>query len=79
MEPEIETMTEIKTEVQSSAPLQAEVPVPPAQHRPEALPTEPKKTSFWGKLNPFRGKTFKKKKDDSALRSPGDAATESRQ
>jgi tRNA A-37 threonylcarbamoyl transferase component Bud32 len=66
-------------EVQSSAPLQAEVPVPPAQHRPEALPTEPKKTSFWGKLNPFRGKASKKKKDDSALRSPADAATESRQ
>jgi serine/threonine protein kinase len=66
-------------EVQSPAQLQAESPAPPAQHQPETQAAEPKKGGFWGKLNPFRGKTFKKKKDDSALRSPADAATESRQ
>ena len=66
-------------EVQSPAPLQAEAPAPPAQHEPEAHAAEPKKVGFWGKLNPFRGKVLKKKKDDSALRSPADAATESRQ
>ena len=43
--------------------------------------TEAKKGHFWGKLNPFHGKAnlFKKKKEDSALRSPGDAAPASRQ
>src|ERR1700675_3713951 len=49
-------------EVQSPASLRAEAPAPPAQHGTEAQPAEPKKTGFWGKLNPFRGK-IKKKKD----------------
>jgi hypothetical protein len=50
--------------------------------RPEsaAQPAEPKKGHFWGKLNPFhKANPFKKKKEDSALRSPGDAAPGGRQ
>jgi serine/threonine-protein kinase len=66
-----------QAEVQSPASQQAEAPLP--QPVPEAQPAEPKKTGFWSKLNPFHGKTLKKKKDDSALRSPSDAVPESRQ
>jgi serine/threonine protein kinase len=69
-----------QAEVQSPASQQAEAsqPVVPQPVR-EAQPAEPKKVGFWGKLNPFHGKTLKKKKDDSALRSPSDAVPESRQ
>ena len=48
---------------------------------PEAQPAEPKKGRFWGRLNPFHNKTnpFKKRKEDSALRGPSDAAPTGRQ
>ncbi len=69
-----------QAEVQSPAPQQAEAPQPVVpQPVPEAPPSEPKKAGFWGKLNPFRGKASKKKKDDSGLRSPGDAPAEGHQ
>jgi hypothetical protein len=66
-----------QAEVQSSAPQHAEAPLPLPV--PEAQPSEPKKAGFWSKLNPFRGKASKKKKDDSALRAPGDAPAEGHQ
>ena len=71
---------ESPVEVQSLPPQQAEAPPPPSvpQPAPEAQPAEPRK-GFWGKLNPFRGKVSKKKKDDSALRSTGDAPAEGHQ
>jgi len=71
---------ESPVEVQSLRPQQAEAPPPPSvpQTALEAQPTEPRK-GFWGKLNPFRGKVSKKKKDDSALRSTGDAPAEGHQ
>jgi hypothetical protein len=40
-----------------------------AQEQPETQSSEPKKGRFWGKLNPFH--SLKKKKENSALRSPG--------
>ena len=46
-----------------------------ARQETEAQSSEPKKGKFWGRLNPFRkANPFKKKKEDSALRSTGDAA-----
>jgi len=55
-------------------------PQHPAQQAAEAQQPEPKKGHFWGKLNPFhKANPFKKKKEDSALRSPGDAAPGGRQ
>jgi hypothetical protein len=65
-------------EVQALPPQQAEAPPPVRQPASEAQPAELKK-GFWGKLNPFRGKVSKKKKDDSALRSTGDAPAEGHQ
>jgi serine/threonine protein kinase len=67
-------------EAASPAPQQAEAPPSPRPVQvPEAQPAEPKKTGFWSKLNPFHGKASKKKKDDSALQSPGDAPAEGHQ
>lgn len=64
---------EPKSEVQPPiTPQQADAPpVATAQSEPEAPPAESKKGGFWGKLNPFHSKSLKKKKEDSALRSPG--------
>jgi type IV secretory pathway VirB10-like protein len=46
----------------------------------ETQSAESKKGHFWGKLNPFhKANPFKKKKEDSALRSPSDATSPSRQ
>src|SRR5579864_2500711 len=59
---------------ESAAPQQAEAQESAGQE-PEAQAAEPKKGHFWGKLNPFRkSNPLKKRKDASALRSPGDAA-----
>ena len=58
--------------VQGLAPVpQQSEAQPSAQQAPEGQPDEPKKGGFWGKLNPFRGKSnaFKKRKEASALRS----------
>jgi serine/threonine-protein kinase len=69
---ETESVEVRRDEVKSSTPQQAEAQQS-AQQEPEAQPGEPKKGRFWGKLNPFRKTNpFKKRKDDSALRSPGD-------
>lgn len=78
--PEAKPAEESPVEVQSLPPQQAEAPPPPPvrQPVPGAQPAEPRK-GFWGKLNPFRGKAAKKKKDDSASRSPGDAPAEGHQ
>jgi serine/threonine protein kinase len=63
-------------DVQTPAPQQAEALPPPVKPEPEPQPVQPKKGGFWSKLNPLRAKPnlFKKRKGDSALRSPGDAA-----
>jgi tRNA A-37 threonylcarbamoyl transferase component Bud32 len=69
-------------DVRSPSPVSKRVqPRHTAQQEVEAQPAEPKKGHFWGKLNPFHGKAnlFKKKKEDSALRSPDDATSSSRQ
>jgi serine/threonine protein kinase len=68
-------------EAPSPAPQRAEAPSSLSQPMqvPEAQTVEPKKAGFWSKLNPFRGKASKKKKDDSALRSPSDAPAEGHQ
>jgi eukaryotic-like serine/threonine-protein kinase len=52
----------------------------PSRPESETQSTESKKGHFWGKLNPFhKANPFKKKKEDSALRSPSDATSPSRQ
>ena len=52
----------------------------PSRPESEAQSAESKKGHFWGKLNPFhKVNPFKKKKEDSALRSPADATSPSRQ
>jgi serine/threonine-protein kinase len=68
-------------DVQSPSPVSKGVePRHVAKQEAEAQPAEPKKGHFWGKLNPFhKANPFKKKKEDSALRSPDDAASTSRQ
>jgi len=77
--PEAKPAEEAAVEAQLPAPQPAEAPPPALQPAPEAQPAELKKPRFWGKLNPFRGKAAKKKKDDSALRAPGDAPAEGHQ
>ena len=69
-------------DVQSPSPTSKRAePRHTAQQEVETQPAESKKGHFWGKLNPFHSKAnpFKKKKEDSALRSPEDAASPSRQ
>jgi serine/threonine-protein kinase len=68
-------------EVQSTSPASKRAePLHTAQQGVESQPAEAKKGHFWGKLNPFhKANPFKKKKEDSALRSPDDAASTSRQ
>jgi eukaryotic-like serine/threonine-protein kinase len=52
----------------------------PSRPESETQSAESKKGHFWGKLNPFhKANPFKKKKEDSALRSPDDATSPSRQ
>jgi serine/threonine-protein kinase len=58
-------------------PVEARESVPP---QPEPQSPEPKKGRFWTKMNPFhKTNPFKKKKEDSALRSPGDTPSASHQ
>jgi hypothetical protein len=57
--------------------VEARESVPP---QPEPQSPEPKKGRFWTKMNPFhKTNPFKKKKEDSALRSPGDTPSASHQ
>jgi serine/threonine protein kinase len=70
-----------QADVQSSSPASKRAEAQQSS-RPESetQSAEPKKVHFWGKLNPFhKANPFKKKKEDSALQSPGDAAPGSRQ
>jgi hypothetical protein len=70
-------------EAQPPVPQQAEATLSTASAPESAAQTQPaeqpKKVGFWGKLNPFRGKASKKKKDDSALRSTGEVSAEGHQ
>lgn len=63
-----------RADVQTHVPERVDSQSTPQQESDEQPSAEPKKGRFWGKLNPFRkANPFKKKKEDSAMRSTGDA------
>ena len=65
--------------LEQAEPGSVEFPQEAKQEEPDVQAPEHKKGHFWGKLNPFRSKSLKKTKDDSALRSTKDAAAEREQ